>query len=82
MQKCERSKSKTFTVSILYFFDSNKTYLVLENEPDKIEIAGGGSNNAEIWRWILQSPESRGFGGKSTDATAIFVCFIQKNTYF
>jgi len=36
MQKCGRSKSKTFTVVILYYFDCNKAHLELETTASKL----------------------------------------------
>jgi len=66
MQKCRRSKSRTFTVVILFLFEGNKTHFSLKiNSTDK-GVLVGRSNNA---------------GVRAPDAEAIFTFFLQ-NTHF
>jgi len=36
VQKCGKSKNKTFTVVILFFFEGNKTHLAIEMNPTKL----------------------------------------------
>jgi len=44
MQKAGRSKSRTFTAVILFFFDSNKTHFSARNELKKLVIVGKSKN--------------------------------------
>jgi len=56
---CERSKSRTFAVVILSFFEGNKTLFSAKNELDKVVIVGR-SNNAEAWRQSFQPLKENG----------------------
>jgi len=62
VQKSGKSKRKTFTVVILFFFDSNKTHLVLQKRTRQV-VSAVGSNNAGVW-------------GGAPDVATIFAVFL------
>jgi len=43
-ESCRRSKSRTFTVVILFFFEGNKMHLALEINSTDLQESGGQSS--------------------------------------
>jgi len=75
-ESCGRSKSRTFTVVILLFFEGNKTHFSVKNKLDRLAIVGK-SNNVPT-----AAGGKRGFGGGVPDAEVIFTFLFQKHTHF
>jgi len=76
VNKCGRSKNRTVTVVILFFFEGNKTHFSARNKLGKAVIVGR-SYNAGV------SPEAN--GGSGTEPPTLrryFTVFSKKNTHF
>jgi len=88
VQKCRRSKGRTFAVDTCFFFERNKTHFSLENKLDKVVIVG---ESTKVWVWG-QNPQppgaeppaaggKRGFGNEALDAETIFTVFPLKYAF-
>jgi len=62
VKKCGRSKNRTFTVVILFFFEGNKSAFSDRKEFDKAVIVSR-SYNAGVWEQSLQPLEANGGSG-------------------
>jgi len=82
VKKCGRSKNRTFTLVILFFFEDNKTRFSAGNKLDKVVMVGR-SYNAGVWGQNRQPPEA--YGGSRAELPTLgrfFTVFFQKNTHF
>jgi len=81
VQKCGRSKSRTFTVVILFFLDVSKNTFIVSNKQNKV-ILVDGSNNAGTQRGGAPAVgNQRGFKGGAPDPAAILQLFFKKYAF-
>jgi len=75
--KVRKKQKQKFTAVILFFFEGNKTHLLLNMNFDKV-VTVGKSNNARVWGRNFQLPEAN--EGRAT-LRQFFIIFPKKYTF-